>query len=605
MSAPTPRPDSQYMPGIDGLRALSVLAVIGYHLDIPLLRGGFLGVDTFFVISGFLITDLLFNEWRDHGRVDLKAFWVRRARRLLPALWLLLAAVAAVVTVIGGDVGAGLRGNVAAALAYVSNWWQVAEQTSYVAQFGPPPPLLHLWSLAVEEQFYLVWPLLLVGLVRVLRSRQALAAVALLAAAGSIAWMWVTFQPGTDPSRAYYGTDTHAFGLLLGAALALGVGSRRLRLASTTACEVLAVLGVAALLLLGYLTVSLGDASTSAYRGGIAAASVAATVLVAAAATDGVLGRALGVPPLRWLGRRSYGLYLWHWPVIALTAATVPGWADRWPVRLAEVALAMGLAAASWRFVERPAQRAGIGASLRTLFRGLVSRGSGPACRLAPVALVTVLGLAGTGCLLAPAKTQLQARLEAGRQSLGDATERPRPTTPAATTSHAPTPPATNTQIDGQDVTAVGNSVMLGAAPALDEQLPGIYIDADEDRSMAVVPDLLAGYESDGTLRDVVVVGVADNGGVSAATIERTMNVVGEERTIVFVTTPLDDSVGQAANEALRAAARTHGNVRLAKWSTYAHHHPDRLISDGVHPRANGSKAYARLIEQAAERPRR
>ena len=216
------------MPGLDGLRAIAVIAVIAYHLDPDLIPGGLLGVGVFFTLSGYLITDLLLGQREATGSLKLGDFWMRRARRLLPALFLMLAVVVAWVTLLDRSQLPSLRGDVLAAVAYVSNWWNIVREASYFARFGPPPPFDHLWSLAVEEQFYLIWPwLLLLGL-RFLPGRYMLALVTLAGAAVSAGAMAMIYQPGIDPTRVYEGTDTRAFGLLVGAALAMVWPSRTL-----------------------------------------------------------------------------------------------------------------------------------------------------------------------------------------------------------------------------------------------------------------------------------------------------------------------------------------------------------------------------------------
>jgi peptidoglycan/LPS O-acetylase OafA/YrhL len=201
---PKPVGSSQrYMPGLDGLRAIAVIAVIAYHLDPDLIPGGLLGVGVFFTLSGYLITDLLLGQREATGSLKLGDFWMRRARRLLPALFLMLAVVVAWVTLLDRSQLTSLRGDVLAAVAYVSNWWNIVREASYFARFGPPPPLDHLWSLAVEEQFYLIWPwLLLLGL-RFLPGRYTLALVTLAGAAVYAAAMAIIYQPGIDPTRVY------------------------------------------------------------------------------------------------------------------------------------------------------------------------------------------------------------------------------------------------------------------------------------------------------------------------------------------------------------------------------------------------------------------
>ena len=296
---PTP---SAYLPALDGLRALAVAAVFAYHLSLPLFRGGFLGVDLFFVISGFLITTLLVTEAQRTNRVRITAFWMRRVRRLMPALVLMVVVVSAAALLIGRDLDAGLRLQVLGAAVYGSNWVQIASGASYVEHFEPSL-LTHLWSLGVEEQFYLIWPFVVVVLISFLvRRRSRVLAVCLLAGA-SAAWMAVAFVPGADPTRAYVGTDTHGFGLLLGAALGFGLPLRRRSDSPGRAARLSARPGLlSAVGIIGYMVVLAGmllltDQGTATFRGGIVLVDVAAVGLVAAAARGaGPVGAVFALP---------------------------------------------------------------------------------------------------------------------------------------------------------------------------------------------------------------------------------------------------------------------------------------------------------------------
>ncbi len=305
------RSGQRYMPGLDGLRALAVLAVIAYHEQFGWAPGGMLGVGVFFTLSGYLITDLLLGQWVEHGRLNLGDFWLRRGRRLLPALFVMLAVVTAWATVASPSRLASLRGAVAAAATYSSNWYYIATHSSYFARFAPPGPLDHLWSLAVEEQFYLVWPWLLLAGVCCLRSRRAsavrwLALPTLALAAGSAVLMLMLYHPGYDPTRVYEGSDTRACGLLVGAALAMVWPSRQAAGAGRWTRRVLDGAGVAGLAVIGLMIWRVGQYSSFTYQGGLVVLSVAtAGVLAAAACPGSLVGAALGWRPLRWIGVRS------------------------------------------------------------------------------------------------------------------------------------------------------------------------------------------------------------------------------------------------------------------------------------------------------------
>ncbi len=355
----------RYMPGLDGLRALAVLAVIAYHEQFGWASGGLLGVGVFFTLSGFLITSLLIEQWSRRGKIKLGEFWLGRARRLLPALFVMLAVVTAWVTVADRARLASLRGAVGAAAGYFSNWYLISKNQSYFARFAPPAPLDHLWSLAVEEQFYLLWPLLLIGGLLLLRSRgktaprwliiptAALSAVSMLAMAS-------LYRPGVDPTRVYEGTDTRAFGLLIGVILALAWPVGRTPNPGKVGRSLLDLTGIAGLATIGLMIWRVGEYSAFAYSGGLVLLSVATAAVVATTACPGSLvGLALGWRPLRWIGARSYGIYLWHYPVIVLTtpANSKPDLARA----TLQIAAAIVIAALSWRFIEEPVRHGAIG----------------------------------------------------------------------------------------------------------------------------------------------------------------------------------------------------------------------------------------------------
>ena len=371
-----PRPAEaghRYVPGLDGFRALAVLAVILYHLNVGWAQGGLLGVGVFFTLSGYLITDLLLEHWGGAESLGLSNFWLRRARRLLPALIVMLAAVIVWVALFDRSQLSSLGGNVGAAALYTSNWWLIFHHVSYFAQFSPPQPLGHLWSLAVEEQFYLIWPWLLwAGLLwvgernRQRRGRPRLALITLVGAAASAVAMAVLYHPGLDPSRVYDGTDTRAFGLLIGAALAMVWPSRRTRRDSNPSTRrALDMVGLAGLIVVVVLIIRTSQYSPFLYQGGMVLLSVGTALVVMAAVYPGSwLGRILGIRPMRWLGVRSYGIYLWHYPIIVLAAHAAVQRFDL-PRASFQVFLTVLIAAWSWRFIEEPILRGGRLPSLR------------------------------------------------------------------------------------------------------------------------------------------------------------------------------------------------------------------------------------------------
>ncbi|HEY7801503.1 MAG TPA: acyltransferase, partial [Dehalococcoidia bacterium] len=362
------RAGASYLPGLDGLRALAIVAVLVFHANARWLPGGFLGVDLFFVISGFIITRALLAEWDARGRVDIAAFWMRRARRLLPAVFLLITAALVYCAFFErGDV-ARLRQDTLAALVYATNWYQISGGQSYFASLAPPSLLQHLWSLAVEEQFYLVWPLLLSAALFVL-PRRVLAPLLALGAAASTTEMALLYQHGASVSRLYYGTDTRAAGLLIGSALALSPGiwmesraTSRLWPAARQVC------GWLSLALLAGICLSIDDSGAVLYNGGFAVVSLAsAGMIIAAIHPAALLSRILERAPLRWLGRRSYGIYLWHWPIFVLMQPHLSFTGGAVLVSACQIAAAIVIAAISYRFVEEPIRHGALTRSRRWL----------------------------------------------------------------------------------------------------------------------------------------------------------------------------------------------------------------------------------------------
>jgi peptidoglycan/LPS O-acetylase OafA/YrhL len=362
----------RHLPALSGLRALAVLGVMAYHLQLGWASGGYLGVDLFFVLSGFLITTLLLEEWVKTGTINLAAFWSRRARRLLPALFLVVLALAVylVVNAQFGGLGANglidlsaLRGDAISTLLYVGNWHAIYAHQSYFAQFSTPSPLQHTWSLAIEEQFYVVWPLLLALVLRLSRRswRQVGLTVTVIVGLASSALMALLFHPGADPTRIYYGTDTRLFDLMAGATVAFLAASRpqpnqraqrTLHLAGPVAAVALAVCWVTS-------GTSTGLPRNWMFDGGFLLCALLGGLVVADArlVTPGLMSRLLGSAPLHFLGTISYGIYLWHWPIFVYLTAARTGLSTFW-LDAARVAATLVVATASYYLVERPLRQA-------------------------------------------------------------------------------------------------------------------------------------------------------------------------------------------------------------------------------------------------------
>ena len=595
----------RYMPGLDGLRAIAVLGVIAFHLGLPFAQGGLLGVGVFFVLSGYLISDILIGQWERRGAIDLKDFWLRRARRLLPALFVLLLAVSAYVTVVQPSELGALRSEVAAAALYVSNWWYIFHHVSYFASFGPPSPLTHLWSLAVEEQFYLLWPgLLWLGL-RFLPRRGLLLATLLLAAASAMA-MGLLFHGGSGPDRVYYGTDTRAFALLIGGALAQIFPSRRLGSLPLLARRLIEVLGGVGLLAILFMFWTTNEYEAFLYPYGLLILSLATAGVVAAAVLpDGFLGRFLGMEPIRWLGVRSYGIYLWHYPVITLTASLGPsGFA---PLRMAlQVSASIALAALSWRYVEEPI-RHGVLQRMWRLWRqhalgrrSVSAHGVVTACATGLLSVVACLGLVGIVPTAAAGSTMPEVtsvlptaplpRIDPAPNLMVAHVVLPRRRSVEMPPSQPPHPPL------GSSVTAIGDSVMIDASPYLQRLLPGITIDAVVGRQLYQTPAVIAQLKAHDQLGARVILELGNNGPYTRGQLLSLLRSLSGAKEILLVNTRVPRPWQDQVNRLLASVAKTYPGAVLVDWYDASAGHAKFFYADGVHLDPEGASFYASLL---------
>lgn len=640
--------------GLDGLRAVAVALVVLYHLFPPaVLPGGFVGVDVFFVISGFLITSLLLREHDRTGRIRLGAFWMRRLRRLVPALVLVVTVCSTLAWLIGGDVLVRLGAQVLGAATFSYNWLSIAADTGY---FGGTTPELfrNFWSLSVEEQFYVVWPLVL-PLFLLLPRGAARAVAALALAAASAVWMGAVVSGGGDVTRAYFGTDTHSFGILLGVALAfvlvpvltlprngaatppsielpkgwtLALPASALLPARPRWVDarptrtIIGCLGAAALVGVVLIAATAPSDGTLTFPGTLLAASVCTAVAIAAGVWPGSwFGPALDVQPLRWIGDRSYGIYLWHWPLLVLATAAFPGTGVPVWIGLGVLVLTVVAAELSYRFVETPIRRRGFRACARSL-GALALGGPRGRMRVGAVAIVGVLAFGGMTAAIAgePEESSGEAAVAAGAAALEQATASPVATpsatatptatpTPAPTASEQPNGPLTTkpspmpspTPITGDQISAVGDSVMLASAPALLQTLPGIQVDAEVSRSAWAGPGILERLSSAGALRPYVVVALGTNGPVDPGVLERMAEITGPSRHLVLVNAYAPRDWIPGVNSELAAFAKDHPGVVVADWSTAIGARTDLLAGDSIHPGASGGLVFAETIVRTIE----
>ena len=630
-----------YAPGLDGLRAVAVTAVLLFHADIGWFQGGFLGVDVFFVLSGFLITSLLLKELRLSDRVDFGRFYVHRARRLLPALVVVLLGSAVLALTLAPDAAERLRGDIVASMFYVTNWWYVVHDLSYFEAIGRPPLLQHLWTLAIEEQFYLVWPVIAFALYR-WGGRLRVASVALVAALVSTGWMAYLSVSGDAPgandvSRLYFGTDSHAMGLLLGAAFAAVWRMDQLPpRVGATATRTLTAVGVAGLVGIGYFVHEVGPDTVWLYRGGFLVLS-AAVVLVIAAAVHPALGfgRVLGWGPMRYLGTRSYGLYLYHWPIFLVLR---PGVDLPWTggsVLVLRLAATLAVAELSYRLVEMPIRNGAL-RRLWTTWRERYGRRFWAVAGAATLTLGLLIGSVSNGLAAAPSASAIDGL--GGLTSIGDddlskepalpqpsptgaskpGTERPGTPTPTTSATKKPDPsasptrtgkpvdtavnfpPGTGTDLTRGPITAVGDSVLLGAHYAVERVLPRVTVDAAVARQFgAVASRILARLQAD-RLAPVVVIHTGTNGVVPEDQLTDLLTKLSDRTRVVLVNTHVPRSWQDGNNSTIARVAARFPNVALADWAAASVGHREYFVKgDGVHLTQPGGRAFSALIAAA------
>ncbi|MDR6880293.1 acyltransferase family protein [Bacillus sp. 3255] len=682
-----------YMHGLDGIRALAVLAVIGYHLNWEWASGGFLGVSVFFVLSGYLIMDMLLEERRKHKRIRLGRFWIRRTRRLLPAMLSMIAAAAIYLGITDFHRLQAHLGEFGAAITYTSNWYNIFHQVSYFESFGPPSPLGHLWSLAIEEQFYLVWPLLLVILSKLINpTRGKLLSITLVGAILSFIAMVLIYEPGTDPSRVYLGTDTRAFGLLIGVSLAIlfpSAGIASLKKRNQIWIDLTGTIGLMALI---YMFIWVEEYDRSLYYGGMLLISIiSAFVIMAAARPTGVVSKILRFRPLLWIGRRSYSIYLWHFPVILLTNPVDPNTPSNYTLQFLQLTLSILLAAMSYSLIETPF-RSGNWRIWTQWFRH-------PWARLALLVLMlicasitytrftteeaalskesaisvetTTLASAKKPENISPAVSSPEATISQTAHFANKVTTHnpiaqpdlnaPSPTPPpeakrsAASTSPVPTstpgvtlPPDSTSAVQTADpkviqpaesenenapgggaskdvnltnnektiatsktssesklgtlnptVTAIGDSVMLGAATVLEKKIAGIFVDGKLGRQMSQAADLVEEIKTNKKLGGVVVIHLGTNGSFTSSQLEQLIAAIGEKRNIILINTRVPRKWQSAVNNMLVEASKTYPNVKLVDWYSYSEKQSEWFANDGVHLTTKGAEAYSELIMNA------
>ncbi|WP_278866523.1 acyltransferase family protein [Varibaculum cambriense] len=610
------KPKSHYIPGLDGLRALAVVSVITYHLFPSGFPGGFLGVDVFFVLSGFLITTLLLRELSKTGKVSLGHFWLRRARRLLPALLVLIITVVPTAFLVNRELLVGIGRQVLGALTFSTNWLEIAHGSSY---FASTTPILfkNFWSLAIEEQFYLFWPLIFLACVTLFKRRWMRMLIPVAMAGTSAFLMGYLFDPD-NTTRVYYGTDTHLFGLALGICVAFLWSTLDSVQTPNSAAKASGKPGKILAQLLGFICLAaliasmflLTDASPYTFKAGIAACSLLVAILIWCLLKPGsLLAKAGELRPLKYLGTRSYGLYLWHWPILVIVSALYPAAVNSsqyWVRSALCVLVTLLICELSYRFLETPVRKRG--------FRKAFYRSQAPIWqrRIQVVAVLLALALTGvTGLAIAkaPAKSQTQLAIEAAEKLDKQAAQKTGAPKPVATTPKPkPTPVdkrlilsenLNTTNPTGEEITFIGDSMFSASRGGLVSAIPGINLLARPNRQWGIAPQIVSEGLASGQIRRTVVISYGTNAGVyDPALVHQVIAQLGSDRMILLVNLYSPSTFVPKSNQILAEIASQYANVKLVDWNKAVSQHPEWLQVDQTHPSMTGSVKLGELIRQ-------
>ncbi|MEI4789714.1 acyltransferase family protein [Bacillus sp. FJAT-53060] len=591
----------RYILGLDGLRAVAVMAVIAYHLHIGSASGGFLGVDLFFVISGYLITTILLHQ-QALGYQELLTFWMGRIRRLLPAAYVMIFLTVSWCAIAGSNALLSIRGDALSSFFYVSNWWYIFHQLSYFDSFNAVSPLKNLWSLAIEEQFYMIWPVLLIAGLKWIKNRSHLFMITFVLALVSALWMAILYSPDTDQSRVYYGTDTRAFALLIGCSLAFVWPMQRLssRKLLPVGRRMLHITGFGSLAIFLLCVYAVDEFDSFLYQGGMLLFCLNAAILIACVCHPASLvGKWLSFKPLVLLGKRSYGIYLWHYPIIVLTTPVIEiGQPSMWRVTLQLIAILL-IAEASYRLIEQPIRQLGFRqyfTSWSIWKKGIkqwsvsnkVFLGIGAA-----LLILFTIGMSSSSHTSPHAKEVTHIKTAPKK-----AVDPPESKAKKKNDKHEKKA-ADHKQF--HQVLAIGDSVMLDIAPNLEKVYEQITIDAKVGRQMKEAISIAPQYASFNQTDAAVIIELGTNGYFTEGTLTSFIQHFSKAH-IFLVNTKIPRAWENDVNAVIRRVSNQHRNVTLVDWHSAATGQSSYFQPDGVHLSTKGSDTLTKLITASVKK---
>ena len=607
----------RYITGLDGIRAIAVIMVLAYHLKLALFKSGFLGVTVFFVLSGYLITGILISEVEEEGTIDLKNFWLRRIRRLVPAVMSMAVVIIFVSAVVNRVIFTkGCKDFLASVLGF-NNWWQIFNKVSYFEAAGVPSPFTHCWSLAIETQFYLIYPLILLGIYKLAKSRGEgrakrgllFAGITLLLALISVILMIVLFDPQQDASRVYYGTDTRVFSLLFGALLAIlweyRMVPRRL------SASVNMVLGSVSFAVLFVMTIAINGSSNFWYRGGQFVGTILTVLVIyAVSGRKTLLSRLLSHPVLKWIGDRSYSIYLWHYPIILLISKGIKA---SWWITLIELVLSVVLAELSYRFIETPIRHGIIGEYLNILRSRPKSRQEKK--RQVQVARRSLKVMAGTFVLtvslilcmvFVPKKNALDTlqKREAKAKETDKMTEEQlakQKTKGSESDDTICTGDLTDDEIlEGLNLLLIGDSIAVDVTDDFYEIFPNSVSDTKIGRITSLGKQVLDSYIDEKKWEGEGVIFASLSNSPINGELEAIREKIGKDMPLFLTTVRIPhETFEDESNSKIKKFVEENDHTYLIDWYAASEGHDEYFDADDTHLLPAGAKAYAKCIKEA------
>lgn len=607
----------RYITGLDGIRAIAVIMVLAYHLKLALFKSGFLGVTVFFVLSGYLITGILISEVEEEGTIDLKNFWLRRIRRLVPAVMSMAVVIIFVSAVVNRIIFTkGCKDFLASVLGF-NNWWQIFNKVSYFEAAGVPSPFTHCWSLAIETQFYLIYPLILLGIYKLVKSREEgrakrgllFAGVTLLLALISVILMIVLFDPQQDASRVYYGTDTRAFSLLFGALLAIlweyQMVPRRL------SASVNMVLGSVSFAVLLVMTIAINGSSNFWYRGGQFVGTILTVLVIyTVSGRKTWLSRFLSNPVLKWIGDRSYSIYLWHYPIILLISKGIKA---SWWITLIEIVLSVVLAELSYRFIETPIRHGIIGEYLNILRSRPKSRQEKK--RQVQVARRSLKVMAGTFVLtvslilcmvFVPKENALDTlqKRETKAKETGKMTEEQLAKQKANGSESEDTICTTDLTddeiLEGLNLLLIGDSIAVDVTDDFYEMFPNSVSDTKIGRITSLGKQVLDSYIDEKKWEGEGVIFASLSNSPINGELEAIREKIGKDMPLFLTTVRIPhDTFEEESNSKIKKFVEENDHTYLIDWYAASEGHDEYFDADDTHLLSAGAKAYAKCIKEA------